>query len=89
MVDIKFIKLIYSSTANDLCAVELRPKGYLPDGYLVIAEQMDQKDASAFIRRIRQKYIQGRKRGRYPSMEIVKLELELFVKLKAYHRKLV
>lgn len=34
-------------------------------------------------------YVKGRKRGRYPTLEIVRLELELFMALKSYHRKLV
>ena len=89
MVDIKFVKLIYSYNHNDLSAVEIRPEGYMPAGYYLIVGQIDEKDALAFIRRIRRKYIKGRKSGRFPSQEIVIIELELFMKLKDYHRKLV
>lgn len=89
MIEIKFIKLIYSYAHNDLSAVEIRPEGYTPAGYEVIAGQIDQKDAAAFIRRIRSKYVRGRKSGRFPAADIVRLELELFMKLKNYRRKLV
>lgn len=88
-VEIKYWKLIYSYEKNDLCTVERKPEGYHVPGYVVITEQIDEKDACAFIRRIHKKYVKGRKRGRFPSSEIINLELELFMKLKNYRRKLV
>ena len=88
-VNIRFTKLIYSYQKNDLCTVEPKPEDYHVPGYVVIAEQMEEKDAKAFIRRIQKKYVNGRKRGRFPSTEIINLELELFMKLKSYRRKVV
>lgn len=89
MIDIKFLKLIYSYPKNDLSLVEIKPKGYNPLGFSVIAEQIDRKDGSEFIRQMTNKYVRGRKSGRFPTTDIVKLELELFMKLKNYRRKLV
>lgn len=89
MVDIKFMKLVYSYSKNDLLLVEMRPENYMPPGYSVIAMQIDQRDGMEFIRRLQNKYVKGRKRGRFPTTDIVKLELELFMKLKNYRRKLV
>lgn len=89
MIDIKIMKLIYSHAANDLSAVEIKPEGYIPAGYILITPQMEEKDAHAFVRRMHRKYVKGRKRGRYPLSDIIMLELELFMKLKSYHRKLV
>lgn len=34
------------------------------------------------------KYVRGRKTGRLPELDVVKLELELFIKLKSHRRKL-
>ena len=46
-------------------------------------------DAEKFISQMHRKYVWKRKTGRYPTCSIVKLELELFVRLKNYRRKLV
>ena len=89
MIKIDFMKLIYSYSRNDLCVVEIQPEGYVPSGYVVIAEQMDRKDVETFVKRIQRKYVEGRKSGRFPTTEIIMLELELFIKLKTYRRKLV
>lgn len=89
MVNIEFQKLIYSCLKNDLSMVEINPKGYTPPGFTVITEQIDRKDGNEFIRRMRNKYVRGRKRGRFPAIDIIRLELELFMKLKDYRRKLV
>lgn len=89
MIDIKFMKLIYSYSHNDLCLAEIKPEGYMPSGYLIVTGQIDEKDGKAFIRRMQNKYVRGRKRGRFPATDIVKLELQLFMKLKTYRRKLV
>ena len=50
---------------------------------------MDRQDAETFVDRMHRKYVRGRKSGRYPTAQIIKLELELFVKLKTYRRRLV
>lgn len=83
------MKLIYSYPQSDMSLVEINPKNYFPLGFSVIAEQIDQKDGAEFIRQMQVKYVKGRKRGRFPKTDIVKLELELFFKLKNYRRKLV
>ena len=89
MIEIKFMKLVYSYPHSDLSLVETKPERYIPSGYTVITSQIDRKDGREFIRRLQNKYVRGRKRGRYPAADIVKLELELFMKLKDYRRKLV
>lgn len=89
MVQVKLSKLIYSYGENDLAHVELKPEGYVPAGYIVVAEQMDAKDALKFINQMHTKYVKGRVNGRYPSFDVITLELELFLKLKDYRRKLV
>ena len=89
MVQIKFSKLIYSYNQNDLAHVEIQPEGYVPSGYVVVTEKMDAKDALRFINQMHTKYVKGRVNGRYPSYDVIVLELELFMTLKDYKRKLV
>ena len=89
MVEIKLTKLIYSYATNDLAHVELNPEDYLPAGYVVVTEKMDAKDALKFINQMHTKYVKGRVNGRFPSYDVIVLELELFMTLKDYKRKLV
>lgn len=89
MIEIKMMKLIYNYPHSDLSLSEIKPEGYKPPSYSVIAAQIDRKDGAEFIRQMTNKYVRGRKSGRYPTTDIVKLELELFIKLKNYRRKLV
>ena len=89
MIEIKMMKLIYSYQHSDLSLSEIRPAGYKPASYSVIADQIDRKDGAEFIRQMQMKYVRGRKSGRLPTTDIVKLELELFMKLNNYRRKLV
>ena len=81
--------LVYSYPQSDLSLVEIKPEKYTPLGYSVITTQIDQKDGGEFIRQMEVKYVRGRKTGRFPTTDILKLELELFMKLKNYRRKLV
>lgn len=83
------MKLIYSYPKSDLSLSEIKPPGYKPPSYTVITSQIDRKDGTEFIRQMTNKYVRGRKSGRYPTIDILKLELELFMKLKNYRRKLV
>lgn len=82
-----FCNLIYSYPQSDLSLVGMKPEKYTPLGYSVIATQIDQRDGTEFIRRLQNKYVKGRKRGRFPTTDIVKLELELFMKILRNERK--
>lgn len=87
MATITITKLIYSYSLNDLAHVEQDET--VPSGYVVMAEKMDSKDALKFINMMHMKYVKGRVKGRFPSFEVIMLELDLFVTLKEYRRKLV
>ena len=83
------MKLVYSYPQSDLSLVETKPEKYTPSGYTVITSQIEKKDGGEFIRQLQNKYVKGRRRGRFPTTDIIRLELELFMKLKNYRRKLV
>lgn len=85
---IEIISLNYSPMSNDFY-IRDNARNYVPSDAVCIAPQMDKKDATVFINRMHRKYVAGRKTGRYPSTEIVELELQLFMKLKDYKSKLV
>lgn len=89
MAKITLTKLIYSYSQNDLAHVETESETTIPSGYVAITEKMDAKDALKFINQMHSKYVKGRVSGRFPSYDIIMLELELFMALKDYHRKLV
>ena len=82
------ISLCYSYEHSSFELV-VPPSEIAPQGYKLIAPQMDRQDAETFIDRMHRKYVRGRKSGRYPTAQIIRLELELFVKLKNYRRRLV
>jgi len=54
-----------------------------------ILKTMDIDDAIYFTDFIDKKYVNNKQSGRIPELDIVKLELELFFKLKNVKRKLV
>jgi hypothetical protein len=54
-----------------------------------LSDMIDEIDAIKFIDFMETKYVKGRTNGQLPSLDIVKLELELFYKLKNVRRKLV
>lgn len=89
MKSIEIITLHYSEQTCEFFPNPMDSKRNLPVGAKVIARQIDSLDAEQFINRMHSKYVKGRKRGRFPTLEIVRLELELFMALKSYHRKLV
>ncbi|MBR1927377.1 MAG: hypothetical protein IJ840_06470 [Bacteroidales bacterium] len=78
---IEIVSLNYSQVSNDFY-IRDNARNYVPQDAVTIAPQMDKKDATVFIGRMHRKYVAGRKTGRYPSLEIVQLELQLFMKLK-------
>ena len=85
---IQIVSLCYSYEHSSFELV-VPPSEIAPQGYKLIAPQMDRQDAETFIDRMHRKYVRGRKSGRYPTAQIIRLELELFVKLKNYSRRLV
>ena len=88
ITSIQIVSLCYSYTHNRFELV-VPPSEIAPEGYKVLAVQIDRADAEKFISQMHRKYVWKRKTGRYPTCSIVKLELELFVRLKNYRRKLV
>lgn len=88
ITSIQIVSLCYSYTHNRFEMV-VPPSEIAPEGYKVLAIQIDRADAEKFISQMHRKYVWKRKTGRYPTCSIVKLELELFVRLKNYRRKLV
>lgn len=89
MKGIEIITLYYSEQHHEFFPNPMDNKRNIPVGAKVIARQIDSRDAEVFISRMHTKYVKGRKRGQFPTLEIVRLELELFIKLKSYHCKLV
>lgn len=89
MKSIEIITLYYSEQTNEFFPNPMDSKRNVPVGAKVIARQIDSRDAEIFINRMHTKYVKGRQRGKFPTLEIVRLELELFIKLKSYHSKLV
>lgn len=89
MKSIEIITLYYSEQTSEFFPNPMDSKRNIPVGAKVIARQIDSRDAEIFISRMHTKYVKGRKRGKFPTLEIVRLELELFIKLKSYHSKLV
>lgn len=85
---IQIVSLCYSYEQSRFELI-IPPSEVAPQNYKLLATQIDRQDAETFIDRMHRKYVRGRKRGRYPTMSIVRLELELFIKLKNYRRKLV
>ena len=51
-------------------------------------EKMPLVDAESFCDFMDKKYCKGKHNAQFPPLDIIKLELSLFIKLKAYHRKL-
>lgn len=89
MNTIEIITLCYDPVAHEFHPNPINSTRNVPTTAKVIARQIDRQDAEVFISRMHTKYVKGRKRGRFPTIDIVRLELELFVKLKNYQRKLV
>lgn len=89
MNGIVIITLYYSEQTHEFFPNPMESKRNVSVGAKVIARQIDSRDAEVFISRMHSKYVKGRKHGQFPTLEIVRLELELFIKLKSYHRKLV
>ena len=85
---IQIVSLCYSYEQSRFEFI-VPPTEVAPQGYKLLATQMDRQDAETFVDRIHRKYVRGRKSGRYPTAQIIKLELELFIKLKTYRRRLV
>lgn len=85
---IQIVSLCYSYEQSRFEFI-IPPTEVAPQGYKLLATQMDRQDAETFVDRMHRKYVRGRKSGRYPTAQIIKLELELFVKLKTYRRRLV
>ena len=85
---IQIVSLCYSYEQSRLEFI-IPPTEVAPQGYKLLATQMDRQDAETFVDRMHRKYVRGRKSGRYPTAQIIKLELELFIKLKTYRRRLV
>lgn len=88
MIEITIVSLVYNYALSDFQTI-IPPTTHVPNGYVGVAPQIDKKDAEIFINKMYLKYVKGRKTGRFPTPEIVKLELELFMKLKDYKQKLV
>ena len=85
---IQIVSLCYSYEQSRFEFI-VPPTEVEPQGYKFLATQMDRQDAETFVDRMHRKYVRGRKSGRYPTAQIIKLELELFIKLKTYRRRLV
>ena len=85
---IQIVSLCYSYEQSRFEFI-ISPTEVAPQGYKLLATQMDRQDAETFVDRMHRKYVRGRKSGRYPTAQIIKLELELFIKLKTYRRRLV
>ena len=85
---IQIVSLCYSYEQSRFEFI-IPPTEVAPQGYKLLATQMDRQDAETFVDRMHRKYVRGRKSGRYPTAQIIKLELELFIKLKTYRRRLV
>ena len=85
---IQIVSLCYSYEQSRFEFI-IPPTEVEPQGYKLLATQMDSQDAETFVDRMHRKYVRGRKSGRYPTAQIIKLELELFIKLKTYRRRLV
>lgn len=85
---IQIVSLCYSYEQSRFEFI-VPPTEVAPQGYKLLATQMDSQDAETFVDRMHRKYVRGRKSGRYPTAQIIKLELELFIKLKTYRRRLV
>ena len=85
---IQIVSLCYSYEQSRFEFI-VPPTEVAPQGYKLLATQMDRQDAETFVDRMHRKYVRGRKSGRYPTAQIIKLELELFIKLKTYRRRLV
>lgn len=88
ITSIQIVSLCYSYDQSRFELI-IPPSEIAPQGYRLLATQIDKQDAEIFIERMHRKYVKGRKTGRYPTASILKLELELFVKLKNYRRRLV
>ena len=88
ITSIQIVSLCYSYEQNRF-EIIVPPSEVAPQGFRLLATQMDRQDAETFIERMHRKYVRGRKSGRYPTAQIIKLELELFIKLKTYRRRLV
>ena len=85
---IQIVSLCYSYEQSRFEFI-IPPTEVAPQGYKLLATHMDRQDAETFVDRMHRKYVRGRKSGRYPTAQIIKLELELFIKLKTYRRRLV
>ena len=85
---IQIVSLCYSYEQSRFEFI-IPPTEVAPQGYKLLATQMDRQDAGTFVDRMHRKYVRGRKSGRYPTAQIIKLELDLFIKLKTYRRRLV
>lgn len=88
MIEIPIVSLCYNYSQSKFQTI-IPPSTDTPAGYELIARQIDRRDAEIFIGRMHSKYVRGRKQGRYPTADILRTELELFVKLKDYKRKSV
>lgn len=88
ITSIQIVSLCYSYEQSRF-EIIVPPSEVAPQGFRLLATQMDRQDAETFIDRMHRKYVRGRKTGRYSTLSILKLELELFVRLKNYRRKLV
>lgn len=88
ITSIQIVSLCYSYAQNNFELI-IPPSSLAPEGYKVIAVQIDRVDAERFIHQMHRKYVFNRKKGRFPTYSIVKLELELFITLKDYKRRLV
>lgn len=62
---------------------ETEKKGWIP------LKCMSIQEAYEFAKFMDKKYVDGRLNGILPEISVIKLELELFFKLKCYRRKLV
>lgn len=86
---IEIITLYYDPQHHAFHPNPVNSRRNVPTSAKVIAQQIDSRDASVFISRMHTKYVKGRKTGRFPSIEIIRLELSLFIELKNYKSRLV
>lgn len=89
MSTIEIITLYYDPIRHEFHPNPVDSKRNVPPTAHIIARQIDKRDAELFIGRMHTKYVKGRKSGRFPTIDIVRLELELYAKLKDYKQKLV
>jgi hypothetical protein len=88
MNEIVIIRLDYSERQR-LFHYEDNPKATPYKDWVMLAEKIDLIDAEKFYAFMEKKYCSGRVSGQMPTLDIVKLELQLFFKLKNVKRKLV